>query len=104
MLPQYPILYDWIIVAINSICLVIFQLIYAKNHCGWVSFTISEMGIFFLTTSWNRIFVYVASFKSQPLDAFSQMLMLAPIVAGLVGTIGNYNCNFSSHDIKGKGL
>jgi uncharacterized membrane protein len=96
--PMYPIFVDWIIVVVLSVSLVFFIWKYGYKHPGLHSFLIVEIMLLALVFSWNNIFDNSASQLEQPISAFAQMLMLAPLVSAVVGTIMNVKINWDSRD------
>lgn len=95
--PSYPILYDWLIVGIMSISLILFQVIYTRKHRGYVSLLVSEIMIIAICLSWNNIFMETASRNSYPLTTFQQVLILAPIFGGAFLTIFNVSYNHNTN-------
>ncbi len=92
-IPKCPILYDWIAVVAESVLLHLFVWKYSSKHSGLISFLIIQMILFGLFVSWNNIFLAEAASAIQPINTFAQMLLLAPAVSVVIGTMWNVNTN-----------
>jgi hypothetical protein len=85
---HYPIIIDWIIVIVLSPLTAWLHYKYFWHRSGFAPFILAQQLTFILFVAWHNIFYSTAAQQPQPVDVFTQILILAPIAsaAGLTYT------------------